>query len=57
MIDLPANDFFDTEDEFNVVAAALWTLCVRWDKLEDEKRPRTREGLRGVSEDDISTES
>jgi len=48
LIDLPANDFLETEDEFNVVAAALWTLCVRYDRLEEEKRPLTRTKLREV---------
>jgi hypothetical protein len=48
LIDLPLNDFLDTEDEFNVVAAALWTLCVRYDKLEEGDKPKTRTKLREV---------
>ena len=48
LIDLPLNDFLDTEDEFNVVAAALWTLCVRYDQLEEGNKPKTRTKLREV---------
>jgi hypothetical protein len=48
LIDLPLDDFLDTEDEFNVVAAALWTLCVRYDKLDEGERPKTRTKLREV---------
>lgn len=32
-----------------MVAAALWILCVRWDKIEEAKRPKTRSGLRDAS--------
>lgn len=49
LIDLPSNEFLDTEDEFNMVAAALWILCVRWDRIDEVKRPKTRSGLRDVS--------
>jgi hypothetical protein len=49
LIDLPVNDFLDTEEEFNVVAASLWTLCVKYDEIEEDKRPKHRDALRSVS--------
>lgn len=48
LINLPPTDYLDTEEEFNVVAAALWTLCVEYDKIEQDKRPKHRDGLRSV---------
>lgn len=49
LIDLPPTDYLPTEEEFNVVAAALWTLCVEYDQNEEEKRPKHRDALRSVS--------
>lgn len=30
------------------MAAALWVLAVRWEEMEEEKRPKTKEALRKV---------
>lgn len=48
LIDLPGNDFLHTEDYNNVVAAALWTLAVKYDNLPNEERPSDREASRKV---------
>lgn len=54
LIDLPPDEFLDTEDEFNVVAAGIWMLSVRWDEIPDDKRPKTRGTLREVSRSHFS---
>lgn len=48
LIDLPGDVFLDTEDDINVVAAALWTLAVKYDNLPSEERPSDRETSRKV---------
>ncbi|OWT37238.1 hypothetical protein J008_05082 [Cryptococcus neoformans] len=46
LIDLPGDVFLDTEDDINVVAAALWVLAVKYDNLPSEERPSHREESR-----------
>lgn len=48
LIDLPGDVFLDTEDDVNVVAAALWVLAVKYDNLPSEERPNHREASRKV---------
>lgn len=48
LIDLPGDVFLDTEDDINVVAAALWVLAVKYDNLPIEERPSHREESRKV---------
>lgn len=48
LIDLPGDVFLDTEDDIKVVAAALWTLAVKYDNLPSEERPSDREASRKV---------
>lgn len=49
LIDLPGDIFLDTDDEIHVIAGALWTLSVKYDKLEEKDRPKDVDGLRKVS--------
>ncbi|KAE8539262.1 hypothetical protein D1P53_004360 [Cryptococcus gattii VGV] len=46
LIDLPGDEFLDTEDGSNIVAAAMWTLAVKYDNLPGEERPSDREASR-----------
>ncbi|XAO27415.1 hypothetical protein I312_106269 [Cryptococcus bacillisporus CA1280] len=46
LIDLLGDVFLDTEDDIKVVAAALWTLAVKYDNLPSEERPSDRETSR-----------
>ncbi|WVQ77466.1 hypothetical protein IAR50_007152 [Cryptococcus sp. DSM 104548] len=46
LIDMPQNEFLDTEDETNVIAAALYILSVKFDKLPKEERPKNRDKVR-----------
>lgn len=48
LIDLQGDDFLDTEDDSNIVAAALWILAVKYDNLPSEERPSDREASRKV---------
>lgn len=57
LIDLPGDVFLDTEDDINVVAAALWVLAVKYDNLSSEERPSHREESRKVGNYLIKVES
>nr|XP_019010457.1 uncharacterized protein I206_04926 [Kwoniella pini CBS 10737]OCF49238.1 hypothetical protein I206_04926 [Kwoniella pini CBS 10737] len=46
LIDLPGDEFRDTEDEVNVIAASLWMLCVKYDNMPAAERPTSRDNLR-----------
>ena len=49
LIDLPGDVFIDTEEEINVIAACLWTMSVRYDRLDEKDMPKNRDELRKVS--------
>jgi hypothetical protein len=49
LIDLPGDTFLDTDDEIHVIAGALWTLSVKYDKVDEKDRPKDVDGLRKVS--------
>ncbi|KAK8853323.1 hypothetical protein IAR55_004027 [Kwoniella newhampshirensis] len=51
LIDLPANVFLDTEEESNVISAAFFVLCVKFENLPAGERPTTRENLRRMQKD------
>ncbi|RSH87362.1 hypothetical protein EHS25_003271 [Saitozyma podzolica] len=45
--DRPSRDtFLDTDDEIHVIAGALWTLSVKYDKVDEKDRPKDVDGLR-----------
>lgn len=48
LIDVPGDEFLDTEEELNVIGACLWMICVEYDRLGEEKMPKKREELRKV---------
>ncbi|WWC91844.1 uncharacterized protein L201_006791 [Kwoniella dendrophila CBS 6074] len=49
LIDLPGDVFLDTEDEVNVIAASVWVLCVKYDRIPAGDKPTNRENLRRVN--------
>ncbi|ODN73443.1 hypothetical protein L202_07962 [Cryptococcus amylolentus CBS 6039] len=49
LIDMPKNEFLDTEEEINVIEAALYILSVKFDTLPQEERPNDRDKVRLVS--------
>ncbi|TYJ54039.1 hypothetical protein B9479_005303 [Cryptococcus floricola] len=46
LIDMPKNEFLDTEEEINVIEAALYILSVKFDTLPKEERPSDRDKVR-----------
>ncbi|ODN99209.1 hypothetical protein I350_07368 [Cryptococcus amylolentus CBS 6273] len=46
LIDMPKNEFLDTEEEINVIEAALYILSVKFDTLPQEERPNDRDKVR-----------
>ncbi|ORY35780.1 hypothetical protein BCR39DRAFT_32588 [Naematelia encephala] len=46
LIDLPADEFLDTEEAINVITASIWVLCVKYDKLAEKERPKNKDSLR-----------
>ncbi|WVQ84575.1 hypothetical protein IAT38_006729 [Cryptococcus sp. DSM 104549] len=46
LIDLPGDQFIPTEDEINVIAAAMWVMSVKYDNMPVGERPDTRDNLR-----------
>lgn len=56
LIDQPGDVFSDTEDELSVIAASLWDLSVRYDKLAEAERAKDQTALRKVSDGVLMTE-
>nr|ODN80138.1 hypothetical protein L203_05946 [Cryptococcus depauperatus CBS 7841]ODO04184.1 hypothetical protein L204_00539 [Cryptococcus depauperatus CBS 7855] len=48
LIDLPGDDFLDTEDKNYVIEASLWVMSAKFDNLPKEERPNTRDLTRKV---------
>ena len=48
LIDLPPDEFLDTEEEIHVIAACLWVMSVKYDGLSRDERPKTATDLRRV---------
>ncbi|KAK4687895.1 hypothetical protein P7C73_g2231, partial [Tremellales sp. Uapishka_1] len=46
LINLPPTVFLDTEEDINVIGASLYILCVKFDQLEEDERPKDKDGLR-----------
>jgi len=48
LIDLPPDEFLDTEEEIHVIAACLWVMSVKYDGMSKDERPKTANDLRRV---------
>ena len=55
LIDLPPDEFLDTEEEIHVIAACLWVMSVRYDGMSRDERPKTANELRRVSHSYLKT--
>ena len=53
LIDLEPGTFLDTEEDINVMSAAIWVMCVQYERLDDKEKPKVRDDLRKVSCDRI----
>ncbi|CAD6565492.1 MAG: hypothetical protein TREMPRED_001401 [Tremellales sp. Tagirdzhanova-0007] len=46
LIELEPGTFLDTEEDINVISAAIWVLCVEYERLNDKEKPKVRDDLR-----------